>query len=545
MNKILSIGSLVAFFLVFSSVYAHDSHYNNIVLRNWSIKSENILVEGSFYLYKNGEVFIEDANHQIVHFPYSCFSEKDQEYIRQKNNFIAEINEQIHIHKSEFPFPTFSFTAKHLISLILFLFLVILLLKWTERKRLKFIIPVFLGIFLTALYSFTGKMYSPLLSPTNPETIDSAFTPFKPNVITHWDTDYFYVESYGIPTTHQMMVGISNHGWQQQVPIPQCYTGTNAWPIPLNPVMATNPIPVDSIRFTRGAIAIAANGIPIFNVHTNTGVDSYLDGQLDNFGGHCGRADDYHYHIAPLHLYNFTTTNLPIAYGLDGFAVYGSLEPDGNTMQQLDANHGHAYGGVYHYHGTTSSPYMIARMAGDVAEDNTHQLIPQAAAHPVRPSRPPLNGALITDCHSNQLNNGFSITYTLGTTVDSILYSWSDNGNYNFKYYTQGNGISLDTIYHGFVPCYSVPAAINYSSKGHKDFHIYPNPSSSEFYLTFNHVSDYNQVQNIKVYNLNGEVVYQSNEYLGKINLANATKGIYLVKIDFAFGNATERIVVE
>jgi hypothetical protein len=309
--------------------------------------------------------------------------------------------------------------------------------------------------------------------------------------------------------------------------------------------MAANPIPVDSVHFTRGAIAIAANGIPIFNYHTNTGVDSYLDGQLDNYGGHCGRADDYHYHIAPLHLYNYTTTNLPVAYGLDGYAVYGSLEPDGTAMQTLDANHGHSYGGVYHYHGTASAPYMIARMAGQVTEDGTHQLIPQAAAHPVRPSRTPLNGALITGCQPNAANNGYTLTYTLNGMTDSIVYSWSASGNYTFKYYTQGNGTSLDSVYHGFVPCYSVPTGLHEVSKADEGLTVFPNPSTAEFYLKFNDAANLNKVRDVAVYNLNGAVIYYTNGYNGKINLANAPKGIYLVKVALQNSERTAKVIVE
>ena len=49
----------------------------------------------------------------------------------------------------------------------------------------------------------------------------------------------------------------------------------------------------------RGAIAIAANGIPIFNPVNASGLISKEIGELDDFGGHSGRADDYHYHAAP------------------------------------------------------------------------------------------------------------------------------------------------------------------------------------------------------------------------------------------------------
>ena len=96
-----------------------------------------------------------------------------------------------------------------------------------------------------------------------------------------------------------MMVGIIS--WQQQVPIPQPYTGSNAWQFPLKPVPAANPLSGKD-HFFRGAMAIAANGIPIFNALNNRGVDSFSIGELDEFGGHCGRADDYHYHAAPLAL---------------------------------------------------------------------------------------------------------------------------------------------------------------------------------------------------------------------------------------------------
>ena len=189
---------------------------------------------------------------------------------------------------------------------------------------------------------------------TNPLYIDSAFTPYKPNVITSWDTVYFYVGSYGFPA-HELMAGIT--AWNQQVPIPQCYIGSNVWSIPLNPVIADTPIAVNQINFTRGAIALAVNGVPIFNEYTNTGEDAFLTGQLDSFGGHAGRADDYHYHIAPMFLQNQGNVILPIAFAFDGFAVYGSLEPDGNPMMPLDTNHGHYWtNGVYHYHGTNNRP---------------------------------------------------------------------------------------------------------------------------------------------------------------------------------------------
>ena len=78
---------------------------------------------------------------------------------------------------------------------------------------------------------------------------------------------------------------------------------------------------------------------------------------MDDFGGHCGRADDYHYHIAPVHLQKHVSH--PVAYALDGYPIYGYLEPDGSAVQNLDEFNGHKDAkGNYHYHATKDYPYL-------------------------------------------------------------------------------------------------------------------------------------------------------------------------------------------
>jgi hypothetical protein len=319
-----------------------------------------------------------------------------------------------------------------------------------------------------------------------------------------------------------MMVGISNHGWQQQVPIPQCYIGTNAWSIPLNPLMASTPIPVDQVHFTRGAIGIAVNGVPIFNPYTNTGVDAFIDGQLDNYGGHCGRGDDYHYHTAPLHLYNQTSSTLPIAYAFDGFPVYGNLEPDGTAMNALDANHGHFYNGEYHYHGTTTAPYMIARFAGVVTEDATNQLIPQAMANPVRTENwTPLNGALITNCVANGNNNGYNLSYTLnGISGYATNYSWNGT-TYTFNYVTP-NGTTTNN-YNGFLQC-NVPVSVIETPK-EEDLIIYPNPFKDKISIFFP------KSDNCILFNALGETIF-SGRNIDQQNFSHIPVGVYYLKVE-------------
>ena len=288
-------------------------------------------------------------------------------------------------------------------------------------------------------------------STTDPIFIDAAFAPFKPNVATRWDENYFYVESLGI-AEHAMMVGITS--WQQQVPIPQCYIGNNAWSIPLNPEPADTPLSLQEYLM-RGAVAIAANGIPIFNPLNNRGDDAYLVGELDEFGGHSGRADDYHYHIAPLHLEDKTTEILPIAYALDGYAIYGSKEPDGSDMQPLDQYNGHVGSdNVYHYHATESYPYVMGAMVGKVTTDNSSaesQILPQASTTPVRPFLQPLVGAVITGFEKTG-EKSYSLVYTLNNQNYTVNYDWTSTGEYNFEF-VDPNGSSTKESHNGFIPC--------------------------------------------------------------------------------------------
>jgi hypothetical protein len=389
----------------------------------------------------------------------------------------------------------------------------------------------------TPVYGFETKA----LTSTDPLVIDAAFAPFKPTIYTRWDATYFYVESKGIPTTHTMMQGIT--GWQQQFPIPQCYVGANAWSIPLNPVMAATPVPVNSSHFLRGAIALAVNGIPIFNPYTNTGVDAFLDGQLDTYGGHCGRADDYHYHIAPLHLYGTTAATLPIAYALDGFAVYGTTEPEGGAMTALDANHGHTgASGVYHYHGSATAPYMIGKMVGQVTEDATLQIIPQAAAQPLRPAGAPLPGAVITSCLPNATNNGYSLVYTKAGLTYSVQYSWTTGGVFTFNFISP-TGTTTST-YNSHAIC-NVTVHSEANAGLENKITVFPNPASDVFYINLKDANIEKSVKSTAIYSINGRKAVEYQGFNGTLDTKNLAKGVYFIKIETDKGFFTKKVVVQ
>ena len=229
----------------------------------------------------------------------------------------------------------------------------------------------------------------------------ASFAPFKPHVRYDWDGAFLYLQGDGVPDRTLMpnpMVGITS--WQQHIPLPISYfAGTtnpessslslgykkpNVWTLPLIPTPSASPIAITASSFTRGAVAIAANGIAIFNPHNNTGALSYEKGELDTYGGHCGKADDYHYHIIPTHLSSIfggpLGNDVPVAWSLDGYPYYGFLEPDGTAQQPLDSSGGHSHGSYgYHYHatgnttvdathpyGTPQSPYAQTAFHGTV-----------------------------------------------------------------------------------------------------------------------------------------------------------------------------------
>ena len=272
--------------------------------------------------------------------------------------------------------------------------------------------------------------------------IADAFHPFEQlkAVRTRRDDRWFYVESSGIPD-HPLMIGIRT--WQQQVPLPQKYVGDNAWQIPLHPTPAKEPASTKN-RFLRGAIALAVNGIPIFNPLNNRGEDALAIGELDDYGGHCGRADDYHYHVAPLHLEKVVGKGIPIAYALDGYPVYGSTEPDGSPMKPLDTCGGHEDGdGGYHYHAIDQYPYLIGAFRGEVLERDG-QVDPQPRAEPVRPALGPLRGATIVGFESPAADTR-KVVYEVSGRKGSVAYKVAQDGTAAFTFADPSGRVTTET----------------------------------------------------------------------------------------------------
>ncbi|MEM8857294.1 MAG: YHYH protein [Chloroflexota bacterium] len=264
----------------------------------------------------------------------------------------------------------------------------------------------------------------------------NAFNQFELVSVTS-DDEYVYISHpTGLPT-HPMMTGITN--WQQQVPIPQDYTGQNSWAIPLNPVFTDNGLSTTETSF-RGAIAVAVNGIPIFTAVNNRGEDAFEIGELDEWGGHSGRADDYHYHIPPVHLEEIVGKGQPIAYAFDGFPIYGE------TNAELDEHFGiQNEDGSYQYHTVLSqSPYFIPSFRGEVNYVGD-EISPQARTFGVRPATNPLRGTLEITNFEAAGENGYSLTYVFDGSSYIVNYGWDDSGLYTYEFVNPDGSSTVET----------------------------------------------------------------------------------------------------
>ncbi|MDR3615499.1 MAG: YHYH protein [Candidatus Obscuribacterales bacterium] len=268
------------------------------------------------------------------------------------------------------------------------------------------------------------------------------FSKFSNHVRLRWDDNFLYVESNGLPE-HNMMVGIT--AWQQQVPLPQNYFGANAWQIPLHPTPSSSPVSIRD-HFLRGAIGLAVNGVPIFNPQNNRGEISQEIGELDQWGGHCGRGDDYHYHAAPLHLQAIVGKDQPIAFALDGYPIYGLTEPDGSQPAGLDAFDGHTSTKLgYHYHASNKYPYVNGGFHGQVTE-REGQVDPQPRSNQLRGAGRPLRGATITGFKSAADGSTGSLQYSLDAGHGEINYAKTSDGAWKFQY-QQPDGSKTEEAY--------------------------------------------------------------------------------------------------
>ncbi|MEP0519012.1 MAG: YHYH protein [Hyphomicrobiales bacterium] len=255
---------------------------------------------------------------------------------------------------------------------------------------------------------------------------------------------------------HTMMDGII--GTNEQVPVP---SAGYAAPIPLLPELGDTPQTRDA------ALGIAVNGVPIFDYtgggemslsdlyHHQTQHDTLITQQLDVCGGHAGRGDDYHYHVAPVCMIEQmenTGDAAIIGWAFDGFPIYGDKNPDGTNITddvldvcngQLDETFG------YRYHTSDNAPYILQCLKGKVTDirelPRTPPLKPAQGGHGMAPGVPPRGG--VENLVFTQDESGLrSMDYTYNGSAYYIRYRPTHTSNcYQFETRTVTNNGTLQT----------------------------------------------------------------------------------------------------
>lgn len=264
---------------------------------------------------------------------------------------------------------------------------------------------------------------------------------FDDTVKVHCDDDYAFLTSNVYPS-HDKMNGIV--ATNEQTPVPAA--GYSA-PVSLKPIVSDEPKTRDS------SIAVAVNGVPIFDyssggdlsmhdlTHHQSDVDTVLNQELDNCGGHAGRGDDYHYHERPscmIEQMDNAGDDAIIGWGFDGFPIYGDNNPDGTPIERgaLDVCNGQAdpkFG--YRYHTSVRPPYIIQCLMGESVNFDS---LPRVGIN--RPSGiPPENG--VENFTFTEHDDGLrTLTYDYRGESYYINYTPTDTQNcYDFEYKTITN----------------------------------------------------------------------------------------------------------
>lgn len=238
---------------------------------------------------------------------------------------------------------------------------------------------------------------------------------------------------------HEMMTGIV--GTNEQVPVPAEYGA----PILLEPELSGTPLTRDA------ALGVAVNGVPIYDytgggemseadlAHHQAQHDTLQTGQLDVCGGHAGRGDDYHYHVAPTCMIEQMENAGPdaiIGWAFDGFPIYGDTNPDGSIIAEgvLDVCNGQAddtFG--YRYHTSQDAPYIVQCLMGTVADfDRLPRVRPLSAATGggAEPGRPPRGG------------------------VEDLVFTQDEDGSRSMDYSYQGQDYYIRYTPSGTPNCY-------------------------------------------------------------------------------------------
>ena len=278
---------------------------------------------------------------------------------------------------------------------------------------------------------------------------------FNEHVGVTCDDEYAYISADTYPD-HDLMNGIT--GTNEQIPVPA--TNYSA-PIKLTPQFASVLTTIDA------AVGVAVNGVPIYDYSSqgeldlynyNADSDTYVTGQLDNCGGHAGRGDDYHYHVAPTCMISSMVNqgdDAIIGWGYDGYPLYGNNNPDSSEISEggLDVCNGQIdddFG--YRYHTSTKPPYIIQCLVGEVDTAILPRVAPLSSYSvntnsDARANLTPPQGGVDNLTHSIADDGSRTMTYSYSGSDYYVTYSPSTSQDYcyDFEQKTVSSGGNIET----------------------------------------------------------------------------------------------------
>jgi hypothetical protein len=239
------------------------------------------------------------------------------------------------------------------------------------RNRLSFSVSaVLLALACSTPTTPSAATSSTTTTGTTTGAAPTWYSKFSSAVTVSTDGSNVLLRSTGVPDHASPYWGVGNplyeapHAGMQLNPN-RISTQSLVLRVPSAPSAAT---PSDT---PMGPMGIAVNGVALFNQYAAG--RSPLTNEIlsfDRFNGHPQQTGQYHYHLEPLWLTARDGEAALIGVLLDGYPVYGPRESGGALPSGLDTCNGHTHAtadfpsGSYHYHVTTSVPYISGCFAG-------------------------------------------------------------------------------------------------------------------------------------------------------------------------------------
>ena len=151
-----------------------------------------------------------------------------------------------------------------------------------------------------------------------------------------------------------------------------------------------------------------------------------------------------------------------------------------------------------------------------------------------------MKDAVITGLEANATNTGYNLTYTIGTAVYKVNYSWNTNGVYTFNF-VNPTGTTVST-YNSTAPCKISTATNEVEST---EFMVYPNPASESIRISLQQTLKSSDIKNVAIFNVSGQMVFSAGSFQENIRTGHFTPGLYFLHLKTDRQVLVKKLVIE